>query len=104
MSEGICEVCGLSSELCTCSTLAREKQVVQIYIIKRRYGKMMTIIDGIDHKMVDIKSLAKQLKSALACGGTVKANNIELQGDHKQAAKKMLIKAGFAEDSIEIKY
>jgi translation initiation factor 1 len=99
----MCSVCGLPSDLCMCSNLARETQVVTISAIKRRFGKLMTMINGLDHKVVDIKSLAKQLKSKLACGGTIKGKTIELQGDQRQAAKKILIKMGFAEDSIAIK-
>jgi translation initiation factor 1 len=102
MSQDICKVCGLQSDLCMCSTLARENQVVKISMIKRRFGKKMTVIEGIDHKMVDIKSLSKQLKSKLACGGTVKGHTIEIQGDQRQAAKKILIGTGFTEDSVEI--
>ena len=101
MSQDICNVCGLTSDLCMCSTLAREKQIVTISVIKRRFGKKMTIIEGIDRKMVDIKGLAKTLKSKLACGGTVKGNTIEIQGDQRKSAKKLLIEAGFAEDSVE---
>jgi translation initiation factor 1 len=102
MSGDVCSVCGLSADLCMCSTLAREKQIVTISAIKRRFGKLMTVISGIDRKAVDIKGLAKQLKTKLACGGTVKNNNIELQGNQKQAAKKILIASGFAEESIEV--
>jgi len=103
MSKDICSVCGLPPDLCMCSTLAREKQVVVIHAIKRRFGKLMTIVEGLDRKMIDIKQLAKKLKSKLACGGTVKGDNIELQGDQKEAAKKILIEAGFAAKSIVVK-
>jgi len=104
MSGDICKVCGLPADICTCSALAKERQVVEISAVKRRFGKLMTVIHGIDHKMVDRKGLAKQLKTKLACGGTVKGNAIELQGDQRQAAKKILIASGFAENSIELKY
>jgi translation initiation factor 1 len=102
MTGDVCSVCGLSSDLCMCSTIAKEKQVVTISVVKRRFGKPMTIVAGIDQKSVDIKAIAKQLKTKLACGGTVKNGNIEIQGNQKQAAKKVLIKAGFAEESIEV--
>jgi translation initiation factor 1 len=46
------------------------------------------------------KNTAKSLKEKLACGGTVKDNTIELQGDHKKQAKEALIKLGFPEGSI----
>ena len=50
---------------------------------------------------VDLKATAKSLKQALACGGTIKGNMIELQGDHTKAVKPVLIKLGFPQESIE---
>ena len=50
---------------------------------------------------VDLKTLAKSLKQALACGGTVKENTVELQGDHSRTAKNALVKLGFPEETIE---
>lgn len=49
---------------------------------------------------VDLKTIAKGLKQELACGGTVKENTVELQGDHSKSIRKALIKLGFSEDSI----
>jgi len=42
------------------------------------------------------------MKQKLACGGTIKNNNIELQGEHKTRIKNILISLGFQEDQIEI--
>ena len=47
------------------------------------------------------KEITKALKSELACGGTFRDNQIELQGDHVQKIKPLLIKLGFDESSIE---
>ena len=98
----VCPKCGLPKELCVCETIAKEKQKIRIRTVKRRYGKITTVIEGFD-KDIDVKSLAKKLKSALACGGTSKDDVIELQGDHRQKAKEILIKNGFAEDQIEVR-
>lgn len=51
--------------------------------------------------MIDLKNLAKQLKELLACGGTIKNNEIELQGEHVKKIKEKLISLGFSPDSIE---
>lgn len=99
----VCSVCGLPKDLCMCKTIAMEKQVVSVSMVKRRYGKMITLVSGIDNKSVDLKALSKRLKSKLACGGTVKGEVIELQGDQRQNAKQALIKEGFTEDSIVVK-
>ncbi len=99
----ICSICGLSKDLCMCAAVAKEKQKVLIKLDKRRYGKLLTIIEGMDKKQVNIKDIAKQLKGKLACGGTVKDSTIELQGNHKKAVKKILMSLGFAEDAIEVR-
>ncbi|MBE6519272.1 MAG: stress response translation initiation inhibitor YciH [Thermoplasmata archaeon] len=91
----ICPVCGLPKELCMCEEIAREQQTVRISVDSRRYGKMVTVIDGIDENDIDIGDLAKQLKNKCAAGGTYKDGRIELQGDHKKKVKLVLEDMGF---------
>ncbi len=98
----ICPKCGLPRELCICETIAKEAQRIKIKTEKRRYGKLITVISGISHKEINLKDLAKKLKSKFACGGTVKKDLIELQGDHKQKVKDELIKLGFAAETIDL--
>lgn len=81
--------------------MAKEAAKIKIYTVRRRYRKFMTIIEGIE-KDADPKTLTKKLKQRLACGGTFKEDKIELQGDHKQKVKKILIDSGFSEDQIEV--
>ena len=98
-----CAKCGLPPELCVCETIAKEAQKIRVRTEKKRYGKLITIIEGIDEKDINIKDLAKKLKGELACGGTVKDGMIELQGDHKKRVKQALIKKGFQENQIEVR-
>ena len=98
----ICPKCGLKLELCVCESIAKETQVVMVKIVKRRFGKLTTLIEGIDNKAVNLKELSKKLKEKLACGGTVKDGVIELQGSHAQQVKQELIKLGFDNDSIKL--
>ena len=102
MSE-ICPVCGLVKELCVCETIAKESQKILVYIERKKFNKNYTIVEGIDAKEIDLKDLAKRLKSELACGGTIKNGKIELQGEHKQKTKKILVEYGFAPSSIEVR-
>ncbi|MBS1266240.1 MAG: Protein translation factor SUI1 [Candidatus Woesearchaeota archaeon] len=102
MSE-ICQVCGLPSDLCVCETIAKETQRIRVTTTKRKYGKVYTIINGIDQREIDIKDLTKQLKTKFACGGTTKEGVIELQGDHKSRIKKYLVKTGFSPETIDVK-
>ena len=95
---GICDVCGLPKEICVCEDIAREQQRITIAVDKRRYGKMMTIVDGINAHDLDIDALVSNLKSICACGGTIKDGKIELQGDHRTKVKEALEKMGFVVD------
>ncbi len=99
----VCSVCGLPKDLCVCQTLAREGQRITISVVKRRFGKFATTVEGLDEKTIDLKDLAKKLKVKLACGGTSKNGIIELQGNHVAKVKEQLINLGFNETSIVIK-
>lgn len=98
----VCPKCGLPKELCVCETIAKEAQKIHVTVVEKRFGKFMTIIKGIDESKIDIKALTKKLKSKLACGGTYKNKEIELQGDHRRRVKEILIKEGFPEDVVGI--
>lgn len=97
----ICPKCGLSKELCVCETIAKEKEKIRISELKRRYGKTITTVTGMSRD-VNTKSILKELKTKLACGGTIKDHAIELQGNHKNRVKQLLVKMGFPEDQIEV--
>ena len=92
---GICSVCGLPEELCMCEEIAREQQQIRIYNGKRRYGNVVTIVEGIDASDIDIDTLARDLKKRTASGGTVKAGKIELQGEHRKKVQAALEEMGY---------
>ena len=100
MSEEICPICGLPKSLCVCKVIEREAKKIKIYTVMKRYGKLSTIVEGIDEKSG--KSVSKELKRKLACGGTWKDGKIELQGNHKPKVKQLLKEMGYEEDQIEI--
>ena len=93
---------GLPKDLGTIENISKETQIIQIRVDRRRYGKAMTIVEGFDSS-VDVKSLAKQLKSRLATGGTLKGKTIELQGDQRGQVKAILIKMGYSQEGIDVK-
>ena len=97
----VCSKCGLPEELCICETIAKEAQKIKISLSQKRYKKIVTVISGISSERIDIKELVKKLKSKLACGGTYKEGRIELQGNHKDRVRDILIKEGFPAESIE---
>ena len=80
--------------------LSKGEQKIKIATEKRRYGKVTTLVSGFD-KSIDLKATAKALKEGLACGGTIREQTIELQGDHKKHVRLVLVKIGFSDESIE---
>ncbi|MEI6058491.1 MAG: stress response translation initiation inhibitor YciH [archaeon] len=90
----ICPKCGLPEAACVCGEIAKTQQQISITSEKRRFGKISTMVSGFDDG-VDIKDIATKLKSGLACGGTVKNNIIELQGNHRGKIRPILVRMGF---------
>ena len=95
----ICPKCGLPLQACVCEEIAKNEQRIKVQTEKRKFGKIITVISGFQG--IDLKTIAKGLKQELACGGTIKGNQVELQGDHMKRAKQVLVELGFAADSIE---
>lgn len=96
----ICPKCGLPKQACICEQIAKSSQRIKVITDKKRYGKIVTVITGLESGM-DLKKITKVLKNELACGGTYRENEIELQGDHKKKVKPILIEMGFDGNSIE---
>ncbi len=85
--ESICG--GLPEELCL--QISSGQQIVKIRVEKRKFGKEVTVIEGLDGSIYNLKEVASRLKSRLAVGGTVKNNHIELQGNQKVRVKQVLV-------------
>jgi translation initiation factor 1 len=99
----ICNVCGLPKELCVCEQIARESQKIIVKLVKKKFGKIYTMVEGIDTNEIDIKDVAKKLKNKFACGGTAKDGYIELQGNHLHKVQEALMEIGFAPETIDLK-
>ena len=52
--------------------------------------------------MPDLKKMLKKAKTYCASGGTVRENQIEIQGEHKNKLRRLLIKEGIPVENIEI--
>ena len=100
---GICPKCGLVKELCVCETIAKETQRIKVYPVTKKFKKITTVIEGLDKREIDVRDIAKRLKSEFACGGTVKDGKIELMGDHRAKMKASLVRLGFVESTIDVK-
>lgn len=96
----ICPKCGLPKQACVCEGIAKSEERIQVTLEKRKFGKLITLVQGLS-KDVDIKEIAKTLKSKLACGGTIKDGKIELQGEHIKKVKPILVELGFPDNAVE---
>ena len=95
-----CDRCQKLESDCQCPPMEpvkervpRNKQQVKVYLERRKHGKTITCIKGVHGS--DTAEVLKLLKDQFGCGGTVKNELIELQGDHSQESKVALKAIGF---------
>lgn len=60
---------------------------------KGRGGKCVSLIDGVPSDQQ--KALCKSLKQKLGCGGAVKSDRIEIQGERRKEIKDLLEQLGY---------
>jgi translation initiation factor 1 len=82
--------------------LDKSETHLTVRVETRKWGKPMTIIQGLPKTGRSLEEIAHRLKGRLATGGTAKDGVIMLQGDHRNRLKEELVKMGFAEDHIEV--
>jgi translation initiation factor 1 len=60
-----------------------------------RKGKGVTVISGLGLATAQLETLATQLKKTCGAGGTVAADRIEIQGDHRDTLLSELTRQGW---------
>lgn len=55
----------------------------------------MTVVYQLDPSATDLPALSKRLKNACAAGGSVTADGVEVQGDHRDAVVEVLKSMGY---------
>ena len=74
---------------------ANEQRLEAHFSNKGRGGKVVTVIKGFQGLEEDLKSLAKLLKVKCGVGGSVKDNEIIIQGNYRDKIVQILQKEGY---------
>lgn len=95
-----CTTCGKALHKCRCE---KEHQpatgqgsndaLIQLQS-KGRGGKEVTVVTGLTLNGMEMLALLRELKSALGCGGALKRQQLELQGNRIDAIKRALNSRG----------
>lgn len=95
-----CEQCGELEEQCTCpppqpQRIPPEKQTAKLSIEKRKKGKVVTLVQGLDAEGNDLPKLLSELKGYCGAGGTLKDGEIEIQGRQIDKVREKLAQIGY---------
>ncbi|WP_164102977.1 translation initiation factor [Candidatus Laterigemmans baculatus] len=95
-----CEVCGELEEQCRCPPPPRQyadpaTQTARIAVEKRKGGKRVTVVRGLAAAENNLPELLTQLKNHCGAGGTVKEDELEIQGDQAAAVRRILEQLGY---------
>ena len=78
-------------------TLPPAQQKLRVRLdTKQRAGKAVTLIEGFIGTAEDLEDLGKKLRNFCGAGGSAKAGEIIVQGDHRVKVKQWLEKNGYA--------
>lgn len=95
-----CDRCGELEQDCQCPPLPTpqidpQKQTAKLLTEKRKRGKVVTLVKGLPAEGNDLPALLTQLKSRCGAGGTIKDEQLEIQGDHLETVRSVLKEIGF---------
>ena len=98
-----CPKCGWPANNCRCSTKAGADEPLPARIVAKlriekagRGGKTVTVVYDLPRNAAFLKDLCGELKRACGCGGAVREDAVELQGDLRERVREVLEKKGIA--------
>ena len=72
-------------------TLSPSQQDLRIWLDRKGGGKVITVVKGFIGSLADLEALGKQLKALCGSGGTVKDQEVQIQGDHRDKVINWLL-------------
>jgi len=70
-------------------------QNIRLHLDRKKGGKITTVIKGFIQTDEGLKNLAKRIKRECATGGSIKNNEIIIQGNKRDIVKTILEEEGF---------
>lgn len=96
----VCPKCGWPAKSCRCSERFDEavpdRVVAKLRIEKSgRGGKTVTVVDGLPRNRAFLTELGKELKRQCGTGGSIGDTAVEVQGDHRERLRALLLAKGW---------
>lgn len=95
-----CERCEELEDDCQCEPEPEprtppEKQRAKVFVEKRKGGRFITVVKNLLDEGSHLQELLTHLKNACGAGGTIKGEQIEIQGDQADRVRDELTKLGY---------
>ena len=95
-----CDQCNELVDNCQCEPppkqfLPPDQQTAVVRQEKRKKGKVVTLVTGLSAHDSDLQTLTKTLKDHCGAGGTLKDEEIEIQGNQLARVKQTLQEIGY---------
>tara|TARA_B100001741_G_scaffold308494_1_gene304809 strand:- start:3873 stop:4196 length:324 start_codon:yes stop_codon:yes gene_type:complete len=71
------------------------EQKVRLHLDRKKGGKVVTLIKGLMEEKDTLMEITKELKKKCGTGGSVKKNEILIQGNQRETIQKILLKKGY---------
>jgi translation initiation factor 1 len=92
----LCPRCGRQPCVCRKVDLPARQQTAYVQRDrKRRAGKTVTVVAGLQHTPATFKELLRLLKETCGAGGTLKDGELEIQGDQRDKVAEKLRQLGY---------